>query len=111
MGADINRGENMSSKKYEEGLRIRREVLGDEHVERALSAANAFTRPMQDLVTENCWGEVWQDGVRGALRNGCSVDEIQDVLLHCAVYCGVPAGVEAFRAAREVIDEWQQGQQ
>jgi len=137
MGTVINTGEYMSSKKYTKGMKVRREVLGDEYVERALSAANAFTRPMQDLVTENCWGEVWEGGVlprptrslvtiailvslrastelkghvRGALRNGCSVEEIQDVLLHCSVYCGVPAGVEAFRAAREVIDEWQQAQ-
>jgi 4-carboxymuconolactone decarboxylase len=124
----------MSSQKHARGMQVRREVLGDEFVDRALAGATDFTQPLQDLVTENCWGEVWVDGVmprttrslvtiailaalrastelkghvRGALRNGCSVEEIQDVLLHCSVYCGVPAGVEAFRAAREVIEEWQ----
>ena len=124
----------MNTEKYDKGMKVRREVLGDAHVDRALQSATDFTRPMQDLVTQNCWGEVWADGVlprstrslvtiailaslrasnelqghvRGALRNGCTVDEIQDVLLHCSVYCGVPAGVEAFRAARQVIEEWQ----
>jgi 4-carboxymuconolactone decarboxylase len=91
---------------------------------------------LQDLVTENCWGEIWTRGVvpkrtrslitiatlaalrastelkahvLGALRNGCTVEEIQDVLLQSTVYCGVPAGVEAFRAAKDVIDNWQKG--
>lgn len=124
----------MSSEKYAKGIKVRREVLGDEYVDRALASANDFTKPLQDLVAENCWGQVWVDGVLpkrtrslvtiailvslrataelklhvlGALRNGCSVEEIQDVLLHCSVYCGVPAGVEAFRAAKDVIAEWQ----
>jgi 4-carboxymuconolactone decarboxylase len=124
----------MSSEKYSKGMQVRREVLGDEYVDRALASVTAFTRPLQDLVTENCWGEVWTDGalpkptrslitlailaslkattelkvhVRGALRNGCSVEEIQAVLIQCAVYCGVPAGIEAFRAAKEVIEAWQ----
>jgi 4-carboxymuconolactone decarboxylase len=124
----------MRSDKYLKGMKVRREVLGDEYVDRALSSATDFTKPLQNLVTKNCWGEVWADGVlprptrslvtiailaslkastelkthvRGALRNGCSVEEIQDVLTQCAVYCGVPAGIEAFRAAQEVIEEWQ----
>jgi 4-carboxymuconolactone decarboxylase len=127
----------MSSDKYLKGMQVRREVLGDEYVDRALSSATDFTKPLQDLVTTNCWGEVWVDGVlpkptrslvtiamlaslrastelkthvRGALRNGCSVAEIQDVLIQCAVYCGVPAGIEAFRAAKDVIEEWQSQQ-
>ncbi|MDH5426288.1 MAG: carboxymuconolactone decarboxylase family protein [Gammaproteobacteria bacterium] len=125
----------MSSDKYTAGMAVRREVLGDEYVDKAISAATDFSRPLQDLVTENCWGEVWTNDVipkktrslitlamlaalkapaeikvhvLGALRNGCTVEEIQQVLLQSAVYCGVPAGIEAFRAAREVIESWQQ---
>jgi 4-carboxymuconolactone decarboxylase len=126
----------MRSDKYEAGMAVRREVLGDEYVDKALASATEFTKPLQDLVTENCWGETWARGVipkktrslvtiatlvalrastelkahvLGALRNGCTVEEIQDVLLHATVYCGVPAGVEAFRAAKDVIDNWQKG--
>jgi len=124
----------MKSKKYEAGMASRRKVLGDEYVEKALSSATAFTKPLQKMVTENCWGEIWADGilpdktrslvtiatlaalkastelkahVLGALRNGCTIEEIQDVLLQSTVYCGVPSGIEAFRAAREVIENWQ----
>lgn len=123
------------SEKYKKGMSVRREVLGDEYVDKALSTATEFTRPLQDLVTENCWGEIWtrdalpkktrslvtiatlaalkaptelKGHVRGALRNGCSVEEIQEVLLQSAVYCGIPAGVDAFRAAKEVIEDWNQ---
>lgn len=121
--------------KKDAGLQIRREVMGDEFVNKALEGASAFTQPLQDLINANCWGETWastvlprhtrslitiailaalkapqelKGHVRGALRNGCTPEEIQDVLLHCAVYCGVPAGVDAFRAAREVIDTWEE---
>ncbi len=121
------------SEKYKKGMEIRREVLGDEYVDRAISSSSEFNRPLQDLVTENCWGEIWtsevipkrtrslitiatlaalksstelKTHVRGALRNGCTEEEIQDVLLQSAVYCGVPAGIEAFRAAKQAIDEW-----
>ena len=124
----------MRSAKYEKGLSVRREVLGDQYVDQALNAATDFTRPLQDLVTENCWGEIWtRDAiskktrslitiatlaalkapaeiklhVRGALRNGCTVAEIQEVLLQATVYCGVPAGIDAFRAAKEVIGDWE----
>ena len=124
----------MKSKKYEDGMAARRKVLGDEYVDKAIASATQFTRPLQDLVTENCWGEIWVDGVLpdrtrslvtiatlaalkastelkahvlGALRNGCTVEEIQDVLLQSVVYCGVPSGIEAFRAAKEVIEKWQ----
>ena len=117
-------------------MAIRREVLGDEYVDRASAGANAFTQPMQDLVTENCWGEIWtrdalprrtrslvtlamlaalkapvelKAHVRGALRNGCTVEEIREVLLQAAVYCGVPAGIDAFRAAKEAVEEGQRG--
>lgn len=119
--------------KYQQGLAVRREVMGDEFVDRALNSASDFTQPMQELATSNAWGEVWvRDGinkrprslvtiatlaalkasnelkghVRGALRNGCTVQDIQEVLLHSAVYCGMPSGLEAFRAADEVIQAW-----
>lgn len=125
----------MTNKKYENGLKVRREVMGDEFVDKALNGANEFTMPLQKMVTENCWGEVWtREGlpkktrslvtiatlaalkmstelkghVRGALNNGCTVEEIQEVLLHSTVYCGAPSGLEAFRAAREVIDAYQE---
>lgn len=124
----------MKTPKFDDGMQARREVMGDEFVDRALQAASDFTLPLQEMVTENCWGEVWtRDGlpkqtrslitiamlaalkaptelkghVRGALRNGCTVEEIQEVLLHATVYCGVPAGIDAFRAAREVIEAWE----
>lgn len=123
----------MNNDQYESGLKIRRQVMGDAFVDKALDATTDFTRPLQELVTANAWGEVWSRAglplktrsmitiatlaalkastelkghVRGALRNGCTVEEIQEVLLHSAVYCGMPAGVEAFRAANEVIQEW-----
>lgn len=122
------------NEKYQQGLKVRREVMGDAYVDKALNAATEFTKPLQELVTANAWGEVWvRDGlskqtrslitiatlaalkastelkghVRGALRNGCTVEEIQEVLLHSAVYCGMPSGIEAFRSAKEAIEEWQ----
>jgi 4-carboxymuconolactone decarboxylase len=114
------------------GLEMRREVLGAEHVERSLANATEFGRPLQELVTEYCWGEVWtRPGltprerslinlgmltalgreaelklhVRGALNNGCSVEEIQETLLQTAIYCGVPAAIASFRVAQSVLDE------
>ena len=119
------------SGRFEEGQRIRRAVLGDAHVDKALGEADEFTRPLQELVTEYCWGAVWsregldrrtrsllnigmlaalnrqhelQSHVRGALRNGCSIDEIRETLLQAAVYCGMPAGLDAMRSARQVIE-------
>ncbi|MBL7217702.1 MAG: carboxymuconolactone decarboxylase family protein [Desulfobacteraceae bacterium] len=116
----------MGNEKYAQGMALRREVLGDEYVDKAVDNATDFTQPLQDLVTENCWGEIWTRSlitlaflaalkapaelkahVRGALRNGCTVEEIQEVLLQAAVYCGVPAGVEVFRAAKDVIEAWE----
>lgn len=124
----------MSSEKYKQGMEIRREVLGDEYVDKAIKGATNFTKPLQDMLTENVWGEVWtrpeipkatrslitiamltalrattelKTHIHGALRNGCSVEEIQEVLLQATAYCGAPAGVEAFRAAREIIEDWQ----
>jgi 4-carboxymuconolactone decarboxylase len=122
----------MDQAKFEAGLEARRRVLGDEYVDRAFGSADAFNFQFQQIVTEACWGEVWgrdtlTDGqrslqnlcilaalnrghefkvhVRGAVRNGCTLDEIRDTLVQVAVYCGIPAGVEAFRLAREVLTE------
>ena len=118
--------------RYEDGLRVRREVLGSEYVDRALENATEFTEPVQQLVTEYCWGAVWtRDGidrktrsllnvgmltalnrphelaahVRGALNNGCSAVEIREVLLQAAVYCGLPAALDSFRVAERTLDE------
>ncbi|MBA1145676.1 carboxymuconolactone decarboxylase family protein [Ectothiorhodospiraceae bacterium WFHF3C12] len=115
------------------GLQTRREVMGDEFVNRAMQNADDFAMPVQDFVNEHAWGATWQRDdlprstrslvtiamlaalrastelkghVRGALRNGCTPEEIRGVILHSAVYCGAPAALEAFRAAREVIDQW-----
>ena len=116
---------------FETGLQIRKDVVGAEYVERALANMDDFSRDFQKLVTEYCWGEIWgRDGLtnqqrslnnlcilsalnrpqefklhlRGALKNGCSLREIKETLLQVAVYCGIPAGVEAFRLAREVFE-------
>lgn len=115
------------------GVQMRRQVMGDEFVDRALNNATDFTQPLQDFVNEHAWGSVWnREGlplktrslitlaaltalkcpqelkghVRGALNNGCTVEEIREALLHCAVYAGVPAAIEAFRAAQEVIESY-----
>jgi 4-carboxymuconolactone decarboxylase len=115
-----------------DGERIRREVLGDEHVDRAQAAASPFTEDFQAFITRYAWGDVWArpgldrrtrsaitlaalvavraEGelelhVRGALRNGLSPEEIAEVLLHTAVYAGVPAANAAFAVARRVLDE------
>jgi 4-carboxymuconolactone decarboxylase len=122
----------MAKELYDKGLAVRREVLGSEYVDRALAAADDFNLPMQELVTQSCWGWLWtrpqmprkmrslvnlgilsalnrphefKVHVKGALKNGCTKDEIREVLLQVAVYCGMPAGVEAFRLAREVFNE------
>jgi 4-carboxymuconolactone decarboxylase len=122
----------MDQKKYDEGLAIRKEVVGTEYVERSLANADDFSKPLQELVTQYCWGEVWaRPGidrrsrsilnlgmlvalnrphelklhVRGALNNGVTVDEIRELLLQTAIYCGVPAALDAFRVAKEAIRE------
>jgi 4-carboxymuconolactone decarboxylase len=116
----------------DEGLETRRAVLGAEHVDRSLKQASAFARPMQELVTEYCWGAVWSRPglerktrsllnlamltaldrphelrlhLRGALNNGVTAAEIQEVLLQAAIYCGVPAAMDAFRVAEDVLAE------
>lgn len=120
----------MASKAYEDGLAQRKAVLGEDYVNRALANADDFTRPLQEWVTEHCWGTVWtRPGlplktrslinigmlaalnrshelaihVQGALNNGCTREEIQEVLLQVGAYCGAPAAVEGFNIAAEVI--------
>ena len=122
----------MNQEMFDKGLKIRREVLGAEHVDKSLKTADDFNRPMQELVTTYCWGEVWgRPGldrktrsllnlailtalnrpheiklhVRGALNNGVTKAEISEVFLHTAIYCGVPAAIDSFRVAREVFAE------
>jgi len=117
---------------YEDGIRVRREVLGDEHVDRATERTTEFTRDFQELITRYAWGEIWtrpgldrrtrscitltalvaqgRDDelamhVRAALRNGLTSAEIKEVLLQAAVYCGVPAANSAFAVAQRVLDE------
>jgi len=117
---------------FEEGLQIRQQVMGKAFVEKAFSNVDAFTAPLQEFVTRNAWGTTWcRDGldlktrslitismltalgrshelkghVRGALNNGASMKEIQEVLLHASVYCGMPLAVDAFRSAHEVLSE------
>lgn len=121
----------MNDEQYAKGLATRRRVMGDDFVDRAFAQATDFTRPMQDYITHNAWGDVWQrpgldlktrsfitvamltalgkqhelkGHVRGALNNGATPDEIREVLLHASIYCGVPTAVEAFRSAAEVVD-------
>jgi 4-carboxymuconolactone decarboxylase len=116
---------------YEDGMRVRREVLGDEHVDRATENATELTREFQELITRYAWGEIWtRPGldprtrscititaliargqfdelalhIRGARRNGLTDDEIKEVLLHCAVYCGVPAANSAFHVFQATLE-------
>jgi 4-carboxymuconolactone decarboxylase len=116
---------------FERGLAMRKQVMGEDFVARAFSGLTDFTAPMQQYITRNAWGDVWQrpgldlktrslitvamltalgkqnelkGHVRGALRNGATPQEIQEVLLHASIYCGVPTAVEAFRSAAEVVD-------
>jgi 4-carboxymuconolactone decarboxylase len=118
--------------RFDRGLAARKEVLGAEHVERSLASVSDFSRPIQQLVTEYCWGEIWTRPaldrrtrslvnlamltalgrqhelglhVRGAINNGCEIDEIREVLLQAAIYCGVPAAMESFRTADQVLNE------
>ena len=120
------------SQRFERGLAIRKEVLGTDYVEASIRGADDFTREMQQMVTEYAWGEIWSRPglsrrdrsllnlamitalnrphelrlhVRGALANGVSKDEIKEVFLQTAVYCGAPAALDSFRVAREVFAE------
>ena len=126
----------MSKELWDKGLAVRKEVLGAEYVERNLKSVDDFGMPMQELVTQSCWGWLWtrpqlprkmrslvnigmlsalnrghefKVHVKGALTNGCTREEIREVLLQVAVYCGMPAGVEGFRLAREAFKELGEG--
>jgi 4-carboxymuconolactone decarboxylase len=122
--------------RYDEGMAMRRKVLGDAYVQRSLDSATEFSQPMQDLVTEYCWGAVWSRPglaprdrsllnlgmlvalnrpdelrvhLRGALNNGVTEAEIQEAILQAGVYCGMPAALDAFRIAGAVIEEHEAG--
>ena len=122
----------MNKEAFEKGLKTRREVLGAEYVDNSIQNADAFNMPMQELVTEYCWNEIWNRPgldrrtrsiinlsmitalnrphelklhVRGAINNGLSKEDIQEVFLQAAIYCGVPAAIDSFRCAKEVFTE------
>lgn len=126
----------MASELFDRGLAVRKEVLGKEHVERSIAGADDFSRSLQEYVTECCWGAIWtRPGlprktrsllniamltalnrphelklhVKGSFNNGVTKAEIMEVLLQAACYCGVPAGVDAFRSAREAFAELEAG--
>jgi 4-carboxymuconolactone decarboxylase len=117
---------------FEKGLAIRRQVLGADYVDNAIKSADDFSRPLQELVTQYCWGEIWgrpgldrktrsiinlamisalnrphevKMHIKGALNNGLTKEDIKEVFLQVAIYCGVPAAVDSFRLAREVFQE------
>ena len=118
---------------YENGLKVRTEVMGEAHVKRSLDSATPFTQPLQDWIIEHAWGSTWQDEeilprkyrslitlafliaqkspnelkghVRGAINNGATVEEIREVLMHSLPYCGAPATQEAFRATIEALTD------
>jgi 4-carboxymuconolactone decarboxylase len=118
---------------YHKGLKVRTEVMGEQHVKRSLDSASPFTQPLQDWIIEHAWGSTWQDNtilprkyrslitiafliaqkssnelkghIRGAINNGASVAEIREVLMHSLPYCGAPATQEAFRAAIDVLND------
>ena len=125
----------MDKERFEKGLAIRKSVLGAEFVDAAFKSADDFNRPLQDLVTEYCWGAVWgreelskktrsmlnlamisclnrphelKLHIAGALKNGVTREEIREVFLQVAIYAGVPAGVDSFRAAKEVFEKLDQ---
>lgn len=122
----------MDQAAFERGIQIRSETLGEEYVQKSLRAADDFNRPFQEFVTEYCWGAIWgRDGlprktrsmlnlallcalnrphelklhIGGAIRNGVTIEEIQEVFMQVAVYVGVPAAVDGFRVARELFAE------
>lgn len=124
------------SQRFEEGLKVRREVLGADYVDNSIKNATSFNMPLQELVTEYCWGEIWtREGLsrktrslinlsmltalnrphelklhlRGALNNGVTKEEIQEVFIQTAIYCGVPAALDSFKVAQEVFSEVEEG--
>jgi 4-carboxymuconolactone decarboxylase len=126
----------LNSETYDKGLEIRSAVLGEAYVNKALADADEFTKPLQDLITEYCWGAVWgrdelplktrsmlnlamipilnrpnelRTHIKAALTNGVTRDEIREIFLQVAIYAGVPAAVDSFRIAREVFSQLEQG--
>ena len=122
----------MNKEAFDKGLQTRREVLGADHVDNAIKNADDFNMPMQDLVTEYCWNEIWNRPgldrktrsiinlamltalnrphelklhVRGAINNGLTKEEIREVFMQTAIYCGVPAAIDSFRNAKEMFKE------
>ena len=122
----------MNQELFDKGLKTRREVLGAEYVDASIRNADDFNMPMQELVTQYCWGDVWNRPgldrrtrsflnlamitalnrphelklhVRGAINNGLTKDEIKEVFLQAAIYCGVPAAIDSFRVAKETFKE------
>ncbi|WP_296406049.1 carboxymuconolactone decarboxylase family protein [Psychrobacter sp.] len=128
-----NEANNSKNSNFENGLKVRTQVMGEAHVQRSLNSATPFTQPLQDWIIEHAWGSTWQDDeilplkyrslitiafliaqkspnelkghVRGAINNGASVEEIREVLMHSLPYCGAPAAQEAFRAAIDALTE------
>ena len=126
----------MDQKVYDTGMKIRRQVAGDAYVDKAMANLTDFNRDFQRIVTQYCWGEAWGDDtlkrrersilnlgmlvalgrmeefqthLRGALTNGVTPNEIRAVLTQIAVYCGIPAGVDAFRHGKPIIDDYEKG--
>ena len=126
----------MDRKLMEEGLKVRREVLGADYVDRAMKNADEFSKPFQEIVSEYCWGVAWTDETlsrrersilnlgmiaalgkmhefelhfRAARRNGLTDEELRAVLIQIAVYCGIPVGVDCFRTAKQVLGEKKPG--
>lgn len=131
--SDMENSHIKSNSNYQNGLKVRTEVMGEAHVKRSLDSTTGFTQPLQDWIIEHAWGSTWQDDsvlprkyrslitiafliaqksptelkghIRGAINNGASVAEIREILMHSLPYCGAPATQEAFRAAIEILNE------
>ena len=131
--SDMENSHIKSNANYQNGLKVRTDVMGEAHVKRSLDSTTGFTQPLQDWIIEHAWGSTWQDDsilprkyrslitiafliaqksptelkghIRGAINNGASVAEIREVLMHSLPYCGAPATQEAFRAAIEILNE------
>ncbi|ENV33703.1 carboxymuconolactone decarboxylase family protein [Acinetobacter gerneri] len=125
----------MGSEKYMQGLKIRKQVLGEEYVNQAIQNMDEFSGPLQQLVTEYCWGTIWSDEtlslqqrsliniamisalnrpnelklhIKGGLRNGLSKEQIRATLMQVAIYCGVPAAVDSFKLAKQAFLEFEE---
>ena len=127
----------MDQKQYDAGMKVRREVLGDEHVDKSMASVDALTKPLQDLVVEYGWGAIWarpgldrrtrslinigmltalnrphelQVHLKGALNNGCSRDEIVEAILQTGIYCGLPAALDSMRHAKSAFEAADRGE-